>query len=245
MSTGMSTELSSENTAGRKGVRPWHLAAGAVGLAGLAYGAYALEAWRRYGKPRSDAPASPFLDRHLPRPEVAERHQVRVAAPVEVTYAAACEIDLMRSPWVNALVTARARLMGASGKPAALPGKLLDQVRDLGWGLLDETPGREIVFGAITQPWRGDVVFRALPPGVFEEFQEPGFVKIVWNIAVEDAGDPDLSIFRTETRVATTDASARARFRSYWAFAAPGIRVIRHVVLRLVKQDAERRATGR
>jgi hypothetical protein len=50
------------------------------------------------------------------------------------------------------------------------------------------------------------------------------------------------TIFRTETRVATTDASARVRFRRYWSFASPGIILIRWLSLPGVKRDAERRA---
>jgi hypothetical protein len=48
-------------------------------------------------------------------------------------------------------------------------------------------------------------------------------------------------MFRTETRVATTDAYARERFRRYWAVFSPGILLIRRASLRLVKADAERR----
>ena len=43
-------------------------------------------------------------------------------------------------------------------------------------------PGREVVFGAVTQPWVTNVVFRALPPHEFAAFKEPGFVKIVWTL---------------------------------------------------------------
>jgi len=37
-------------------------------------------------------------------------------------------------------------------------------MKALGWGVLAEVPGREIVMGAVTQPWMANVVFRALPP---------------------------------------------------------------------------------
>ena len=50
------------------------------------------------------------------------------------------------------------------------------------------------------------------------------------------------SIFRTETRVMTTDPAARAKFRRYWSFPSPGIILIRWVSLRPLKAEAERRA---
>ena len=57
-----------------------------------------------------------------------------------------------------------------------------------------------------------------------------------------DPDRPDRSIFRTETRVATTDATARARFRLYWARFSAGIILIRRLMLPNLKATAERRA---
>jgi hypothetical protein len=42
--------------------------------------------------------------------------------------------------------------------------------------------------------------------------------------------------------VVATDASARKKFRRYWSLLSPGIIIIRAVMLRPVKQEAERRA---
>ena len=53
------------------------------------------------------------------------------------------------------------------------------------------------------------------------------------------------SMFRTETRVTTTDQTARTKFRWYWARFSPGIVLIRRGMLGLLKTDAERRAFGR
>ena len=50
------------------------------------------------------------------------------------------------------------------------------------------------------------------------------------------------SIFRTETRVATTDVTARKRFRWYWARFSAGIVLIRRLMLWNLKREAERRA---
>ncbi|PYR46798.1 MAG: hypothetical protein DMF89_20885, partial [Acidobacteria bacterium] len=50
------------------------------------------------------------------------------------------------------------------------------------------------------------------------------------------------SMFRTETRVATTDPTARAKFRRYWSFFSPGIILIRWMSLGPLKAEAERRA---
>jgi hypothetical protein len=113
-------------------------------------------------------------------------------------------------------------------------------MRAIGWGVLAEIHGREIVMGAVTQPWMADVVFRPLPPEEFAAFDEPDFVKIAWTLRADPLGAAE-SIFRTETRVVTTDARARAKFRRYWAFASPGIILIRWASLRPLKTEAERR----
>ena len=116
----------------------------------------------------------------------------------------------------------------------------LDQMRAIGWGVLAEIPGREIVMGAVTRPWMADVVFRPLPPDQFAAFAEPDYVKIAWTLRADPIG-AGASIFRTETRVVTTDRAARAKFRRYWAFASPGIILIRWASLGPLKAEAERR----
>ena len=69
--------------------------------------------------------------------------------------------------------------------------------KSIGWGVLAEVTGREIVMGAVTQPWRANVVFRPLPPGEFSAFKEPDYVKVVWTLRADPAGT-SRSIFRTE-----------------------------------------------
>ena len=87
--------------------------------------------------------------------------------------------------------------------------------------------------------------FRALPPDEFAAFNEPGFAKIAWTLRAEPIG-PNTSRFYTETRVMTTDADARKRFRRHWTMVSPGVRLIRRESLRLVRAVAERRyPTGR
>jgi hypothetical protein len=82
---------------------------------------------------------------------------------------------------------------------------------------------------------------RPLSPDAFASFNEPGYVKIVWTLRA-DATSPHDSVFRTETRVVTTDAAARAKFRWYWARFSPGIQLIRSLSLGPTRRDAERRA---
>ena len=113
-------------------------------------------------------------------------------------------------------------------------------MKALGWGVLAELPGREIVMGGVTQPWDPNPVFRALPPDEFVVFSDPGYVKIAWTLRADPAGDGK-SVFRTETRAVATDPESRKKFRRYWSFLSAGIIAIRRAMLPVVKTDAERR----
>jgi hypothetical protein len=201
---------------------------------------YAAAAWSRYDRVESNGYGDAILDRFMPAFEVREHRETRVVAPAELTYAAAREMDLDRSGVVRAIFRGREILLRARPAVRRQPQAFLSEVLALGWGVLAEVPGREIVIGAVTRPWEANVRFRRLPPERFATFDEPGYVKIVWNLSVEPLGASE-SIFRTETRVATTDSYARKRFRRYWAAFSPGIRLIRRESLRLVKADAEER----
>ncbi len=215
----------------------------AAALAAVSYGAWVARAWIRYGRAsRGTADdADPFLDRFMPAYDIVERHHVRVKAPADVTLTAASEMNLEQAVLVRAIIRTRELMMGARTTRRLAPQGLVAQMTALGWGVLAETPGREIVMGAVTRPWNAEVIFRSLPPNEFASFAEPEYVKIIWTLRADPLG-PAESVFRTETRAIATDAVARSRFRQYWAFVSPGIRLIRWLVLGPLKAEAEYRA---
>jgi hypothetical protein len=224
----------------KKGAR-W-VAAGAAVAAG-AYAAYASVTWWKYGKPAKPVADEhdELLDRFMPAYEVVERHHVYVNASAGVTLATARALDVMANPIARAVFKTRALVLGGTTDKRQLPRPLAEQMEAIGWRVLAELPDKEIVFGAVTKPWEAEPEFRGVAPAEFAAFTEPGYVKIVWTLRADAIGE-SASVFRTETRVATTDAMARARFRRYWAFAAPGVAVIRSLMLGPVKCQAERRA---
>ncbi len=218
-------------------------AAGGAAVAALGYAALAAVAWTRYGKP---APVSdqdeqdPLLDSLFPVYDIVERHHVQVAAPAEVTLRAASEMSLFDSPIARAIFKSREILMGATPTPPAPANGLLRGALSLGWGILANRAGREIVLGAVTRPWEPNPVFRDVLPQDFATFNEPGYVKIAWSLRADPIGESE-SIFRTETRAIATDNDARAKFRRYWAAVSPGVGIIRRAMLLPVKREAERR----
>lgn len=180
------------------------------------------------------------LDPFMPTYDVAERHEIAVAAPAAITMAAARDMDIHRSPLVRVIFAIRTLPARVRGVPPRIPASLLSETLALGWRVLAEEPDRAIVVGAVTQPWHANVSFRGLAPDAFAAFAEQGYAKIAWTLEAIPLG-ASRSRFRTETRVCTTDARSRRLFRRYWAVFSPGILLIRRASLRLVRAEAERR----
>lgn len=212
-----------------------------AGIAGFSYATYVTATWLRYGHPKR-APGQAIdalLDTFMRDYDVCERHRVAVAAPAEVTFAAAKEIELESSPIIRAIFKARELILRSKSDSTTRPSGLIEEMKSIGWGVLAESPGREIVMGAVTKPWDANPVFRALPPVEFAAFAEPAYVKIVWTLRADPRPDGG-SIFRTETRAVATDRGARRKFRVYWSFLSPGIILIRAAMLPSLKAAAER-----
>ena len=187
---------------------------------------------------------SRLIDRYLPVFDVSDYREARVRGEPDRAYAALRALDINRSGIVRMLFAIRAlpaRLLGEPPAPVPPAKSLLDQTLEIGWRILEERPGREIVVGAVTRPWEAVVHFRGLDPQDFIDFEEPGFTKIVWSNRV-DGSEPGFSILRLETRVLATDPVSRRRFRRYWLVVGLGIRLIRIEAIRLVKRDLESEA---
>jgi hypothetical protein len=222
------------------------VAYGLASLLGLGAASVAVSvavSWLRYGSAAPSAPedADAILDRFMPEYEIVERHHVNVAAPAGITFGALMDLDLEDSHVIRAIFRGRELLLGADPGPNQRARGLHAATKALGWGVLAEAPGHEIVMGAVTQPWNANVVFRSLSPDEFAAFNEADHVKIVWTLRADAVSDTT-SIARTETRAIATDAQSRRKFRWYWARFSPGIVLIREISLRLVRKEAERRA---
>ncbi len=216
------------------------LAAGAA-MAAVGYATLIAFNRSRYGAEGSAPPAKDsLLDRYIPKPEVAEHHQIAIDAPADVVLAAAKEMEVLDSPLIRTVFRLREMALGGEPDTRPHPPTLMEQMQSIGWVVLAEKAGREIVFGSVTQPWHAKPVFRSIPPGQFKDFSEPGYVKIAWTLRADPVDDSH-SIFQSDTRVCTTDEDARERFRNYWSFVAPGVELIRLAMLRPLKRAAERR----
>lgn len=224
--------------------RRWWMAGAILALVlafPIGWGAYAGFTWLAFGHVNRDASADTVVNRFMPRYDVAEVHRAAVAAPAAMTFAASQRIALRQSPVIDGIFRAREAILRAGPDTAPALRPLVQELTSIGWGVLSHTPGRQVVFGAVTRPWEANVTFRSLPPGGFAAFDSAGYVKIVVSLSADPAGDG--SEFREETRALATDAYSRARFRRYWSIFSPGILLIRREALKLVQREAIRSDT--
>jgi len=181
-----------------------------------------------------------LIDDFLPDYDVVERHEIRVAADVEAAYRAVLELDLARSPVVAALLAVRALPHVLTARPSLSRRIDLEAIERGGFVRLAEVPPREIVLGVVGRFWHPWNNVGRISADRFTAFDEPDFAKGVWNFTVEPDGD-DHSIVRTETRVQCTDDRARRKFLAYWRLVGPFSGLIRTLLLRSIRRDAERR----
>jgi len=174
----------------------------------------------------------------VPEPEFRDRHEIDVHAPADVVFEVAERFDLMSVPAVRAIVRMREWFMGSRGHATDDHRPFIANARDLGWGLLTARPEREIVMGAECRPWLADVTFEPVPSDRFTADATPDRVKIAWSVETH-ALAPARTRLVSETRVVSTDAAARAKFRRYWRWSRFGIVAIRLLILPAMRREAE------
>jgi hypothetical protein len=179
-----------------------------------------------------------LLDDYIDRWDVRSRHETMVEAPVPQTFRAMRDLDMGRSLPVTALFAVRAVPHVLTGKLRFQRSITLDTILEGGFVMLAEEPDRELVVGVVGRFWRPDSGIERIGAEEFESYDRPGSAKAAINFTVSELG-PWSSRLATETRVLCTDSSARRKFALYWRLIGPFSGVIRHLVLREVKRDAE------
>jgi hypothetical protein len=197
-----------------------------------------------------------LIDQFLPTYDVGVVHaDVYRAAPARC-YFVASQLDLFQTPLIRTLIGIRrlpervAITVKGRGTTTVLEAsrrtfRFRDMV-DVGWILLGETPGVELVLGQVSRPWKGVTVSTHVPttPQQFRSFDEPGFAKIATSLRVDPYGNGS-SILTMETRVAITDDTSRRRFRRYWLVIGPFSSLIRRTALRQLATEFRRSTPGR
>ena len=170
------------------------------------------------------------LDDFLPAYEFSERHSLAIAAPAGRIDLALREVSIADIPVARALWWVRrlGRPYGDAAKPfvgGELPGVVLEDV-----------PEEGIVLGLTGQFWRLGAGRDAGRPTTAEEFlayDRPDTCKAVIDFRIESES------LSTETRVHVADTVARRKFARYWLVVRPFSGLIRILLLRAARRQAE------
>jgi hypothetical protein len=187
------------------------------------------------------------LDGLLPRYDFSQRHSRVIGREPRAVYEAFKALtprEMLVSRLLFAVRSLPVRLAGQPGLPSQPDVPLLDQFLDVGFVLLADVPGQELIAGEISRPWRrGGPMVSPDDPEAFAAFAEPGFVKAAVTFRFIGRGD-GATLAETETRVVATDAAARRGFGGYWVVIRGFSGLIRRDWLRAVARRAERVQDG-
>ncbi|WP_458187726.1 hypothetical protein [Haladaptatus sp. NG-WS-4] len=197
---------------------------------------------------RRDPTRSMLIDEQLPTYDAAQRRHLVVDAEPEAAYAAVKTLDFMQTgPTVRLLSELRMlpdrlyALWHGENQPEYPDSATLADLTDSGiWVLLDERPGEEVVFGGAGRFWQPKIEWVEIDAADFRAFDRPGYAKLAISFSVRPYG-ANRSLVTYEARTATTDETARTRFRRYWTLIGPFAGYLMGRALARVEATAEGR----
>ena len=191
------------------------------------------------------------IDRHLPSYDATQIRHVVVEADPETTFEAILHADLTQTgPVVAALnrlrvFPARVAALLGRGEPPTIPEVLTfgDLADDGEWILLEESPGRELVVGAVGTFWRPVIEWKSVDPDAFASFDEPGYAKLAIGFSVRRYGE-NRSLVTYEARTKGTDPASRRKFLRYWRLIGPFAGYLMMRALDRIAVDARERVVA-
>ena len=193
----------------------------------------------------SERVVSTVLDRLVPSFQAVECHSTTIAASPNQVWAALSQVTVGELRVFRVLMGVRVLPGRLARSPRArfdADEPLLGWAVRFGFSILGEDVGRELVVGAIGQPWRlaGGRGMAVAGGQDFAAFDQPGYAKMAANFRLDLIAGGRATRLSTETRVACTDPSSARRFGRYWRLIRPASGVIRRSWLMAIKRRAER-----
>jgi hypothetical protein len=187
-----------------------------------------------------------LIDRFLPRWHVRSCHEIAVHASPEATFAALRSADLAAHPVVRALLASRAFIAAPTVarwrevRARAARAFTIADFEKQGFGILADSPPHELVMGLEGAFWKRDGELRPVRAGTFMDAVPTGLARAAWSFKVRPVSATDC-VLATETRVLIGGDNARRRFRVYWLCIGWASGLIRRLMLRSIRSEAERR----
>lgn len=183
-----------------------------------------------------------LLDEAMPEYEFVEYHQMRVRAPLPEAYSAMRAVTPDELAAYTTLMKVRNAAFGRRwSKPPGPSPAIIDIFSDPASGYMQIAQNeREMVFGGLgrVRATKGEAPILS-PPAAFASFHEPGFVKVAFNLKVDDAGNGWTTI-STETRLHALDAGSLRATAVYWRLIYPGSGMLRTMWLQAARSRAEK-----
>jgi hypothetical protein len=189
------------------------------------------------------------IDAWMPAWDARSRHEIGIAAPPDRVFDAIVHADLGRHPVVRVLMTLRSipAVVFAPRRAwrewqvnqAAHPGShgLLQHA----FVVLESRRPEALVMGLTGRFWTPTGGLVTTEPARFRE-PLPGFARAAWSFELVAGGEG--TRLSTETRVLCGDPGSRRSFLRYWRVVRIGSGLVRHAVLRQIKNAAERGTTA-
>jgi hypothetical protein len=197
----------------------------------------------------SERSAATVLDRLVPAFQAAERHSATIAASADQVWAALSQVTTGELRLFRLLMGLRVlpgRLLGRPHARFDADEPLLGWAVRFGFTILGQDAPRELVVGAIGQPWRlaGGRGMAVAGGDDFAAFDQAGYAKMAANFQLVPTAGGGAVQLTTETRVACTDAASARRFARYWWLIRPASGTIRRSWLAAIKRRSERHPDG-
>ena len=93
-----------------------------------------------------------LLDEVLPHCDVRLQHSALFRVPAGTAFHTALDLDLLRHPLIRALIAARTLPLGGTGPRTLRIADLTES--PLGWSVLAERPGADLLLATLARPWR-------------------------------------------------------------------------------------------
>lgn len=167
-----------------------------------------------------------LIDEYLSTYDVKEIHSIGINNSMNGIYEQMLSCDIT-SPLIKFLFRIR-------GMPKDLR-RIEDLVR-LGFIKLQEQPGKEILFGMLTNNPMFNCCYPNISPSDFIQNSDSSVVKAVINFSLQKTENGN-SIISTETRVWCSNKKIRSKFKLYWFFIGPFSQLIRKSMLRQIKKQ--------
>jgi|SRR5215203_4838787 len=173
-----------------------------------------------------------LIDKYLPAYHFNEHHSIEVNGFVSGIYQKMLQCDFSNSTLIKFLFRLR-------GMPKEVYS--IEHLTRMGFIKLDEEPGKEILFGMVTDNPMFNTCQSNVTSKEFIQKADATIIKAVINFKLQDKSNSQ-HIISTETRVWCGSKAMKSKFKYYWFFIKPFSQLIRKSMLKQMKTQIQQTA---